>query len=112
MFYHRIETVQKLGYDAIGGGGGHFDFLTNFFFKIQFSFKVYKFEKGKFRDFLRFPEWSGCLFSFNKKTSNPFVRSVMNIIKKYLPSTNNCPYVGQLEVKELSLTDKILQIHL
>lgn len=32
----------------------------------------------------------------------------MNIIKKYLPITQNCPYVGPLEVKELSLYDNFL----
>jgi len=32
----------------------------------------------------------------------------MNIIKKYLPIKQNCPYVGPVEIKELSLYDSVL----
>ncbi|KAL7013187.1 hypothetical protein ACKWTF_015243 [Chironomus riparius] len=75
---------------------------------IRLSFKFYRLEKGIYKEIFRLPEVKGCLFTFSSRSSNPFVKVIMNMIKKYLPKTQICPFVGVVDIRELSLYDSVL----
>ena len=54
------------------------------------------------------PKINFCSFLSKKKKHNPMVKVLIEILSKMFVTSVKCPFVGLLELREFSLTDKNL----